>query len=167
MWMIIVFVHIVVVNWILIQKQALSGGTYHNCPNCGLEFREDNTNLTLTNAHEGTRARNKYLYKSFTIGEWQNIFSDNLSNSEINEIYEYKNNGFSSIDCPLCHNRLNIYEKDGLFSDSIILMCNTCKTSFKQENNLYKFMSFYFWSNCQNQPKFMWFCQLNFNVKYL
>lgn len=119
----------------------LSGGTYHNCPNCGLEFREDNTNLTLTNAHEGTRARNKYLYKSFTIGEWQNIFSDNLSNSEINEIYEYKNNGFSSIDCPLCHNRLNIYEKDGLFSDSIILMCNTCKTSFKQENNLYKFIN--------------------------
>ena len=87
MWMIIVFVHIVVVNWILTQKQALSGGTYHNCPNCGLEFREDNTNLTLTNAHEGTRARNKYLYKSFTIGEWQNIFSDNLSNSEINEIW--------------------------------------------------------------------------------
>lgn len=55
--------------------------------------------------------------------------------------YEYKNNGFSSIDCPLCHNRLNIYEKDGLFSDSIILMCNTCKTSFKQENNLYKFIN--------------------------
>ena len=126
MWMIIVFVHIVVVNWILIQKQALSG-TYHNCPNCGLEFREDNTNLTLTNAHEGTRARNKYLYKSFTIGEWQNIFSDNLSNSEINEIYEYKNNGFSSIDCPLCHNRLNIYEKDGLFYQEVEITCIVLK----------------------------------------
>lgn len=119
----------------------LSGGNYQSCPNCGLEFRENGNERILTNANEGTRAKARYLNNSFTLSKWSEIFSNNLSDKELEEISKYIPKGYSNLNCPVCNNTLNIYEKDGFLLDSTIFACDTCKTSFEQVNDSFRFFN--------------------------
>lgn len=123
------------------KSGLLSGGDYEKCENCNLEFHEFNNGLMLTSAPDNTRANNKFLNKTCTTDEWRAIFNNNLTQDEIEDISKYNSRGYTSINCPVCNNQLNAYEKDGFLSSSIIFMCDTCKTQFEEKNNAYKFIN--------------------------
>lgn len=116
------------------EKGFLSGGNYHYCLNCNINFKELGKTLSLNDAPINTKLYHKLKNKNLTLDKWHRVFECNLTDEEIEKINELTYIGQTQLNCPSCSDSFGEYKTDGLRS-SHYLICNTCSLMLKKHSN--------------------------------
>ena len=72
----------------IVESGFLSKGANYACYNCGLEFHESNSQFRLNKAPDNSKIKNQFLYKLYSLQEWNIIISNNYSIEEANNTFQ-------------------------------------------------------------------------------